>query len=346
MSSVYCLHPNIQDLASLINYLGISEDSILNTFSWDAVNPSYIFVSEHIYLSNKYFNEFKRFSEREDIVKIYLAGECISPDLNLFDYAIVFDQELRDMDRVHRFPPSVLHKRSIVKSVNEITLDKAKNLINSKMKFCCFIYSNRNAHPMRDYLFYEISKYKQIDSLGKHLHNTEIPPTRGHKNWRELSIEMKSKYKFSIAVENASYEGYTSEKILSSFQAHTVPIYWGNPHIGKEYNQEAFIDCSQYESIEEIIQRIREIDENDELWSYMISQPWQTEEQMKETEREVNGYYAFIEHIFSQDICDAHRVPSGTFPSRYREFFFKSKFNLYLKYSKIGMAIEKVKQRF
>lgn len=346
MSSVYCLHPNIRDMDSLISYLGVSNKSILNTFLWDPINPSYIFVSEHIYLSIKYFNEFKRFSERNDIIKIYLAGECIAPDLNLFDYAIVFDRELSDMDRIYRFPPSVLHKRSIIKPVNEITLNQAKKLINSKLKFCCFIYSNGNAHPMRDYLFYEISKYKQIDSLGKHLHNTPIPPSRGHKNWRELSIEMKSKYKFSIAVENASYEGYTSEKLLSSFQAHTVPIYWGNPNIGKEYNQEAFIDCSQYENIEKIIRRIREIDENDDLWSYMISQSWQTEEQMKRTEREVNGYFEFIEHIFTQDINNAHRIPAGTFPNRYKEFFFESKLKLYLKYSKIGRAVTELRRKF
>lgn len=341
MNTVYCIHPSIHDLDSLIDYIGASKDTILKKFIWDSANPSYLFVSEHIYLNIKCYKEFEKYIYREDTIKIFLAGECIEPDLNLFDYAIVFDRELRDLDRVHRFPPSVLHKRSIIKSSNDILIEEAKEMLTGRSKFCCFIYSNRNAHPMRDKLFYEISKYKKVDSLGKHLHNTTIPVSRTDTNWRELSIEMKSHYKFSIASENASYEGYISEKLLSSFQAHTVPIYWGNPYVGKEFNQEAFIDCSLYENMDDILRRIKEIDEDDDLWSYMISQPWQTGEQTIKSEEEIQSYCEFIEHIFSQDINNAHRLPTGTYPSRYREFFAESRILLRLKYSRAGRILDK-----
>ena len=55
----------------------------------------------------------------------------------------------------------------------------------------------------------------------------------------------ESEYKFSIAFENASYSGYTSEKILEAFAAGTVPIYWGDPDIAKVYNSKAFINLNE-----------------------------------------------------------------------------------------------------
>ena len=47
-------------------------------------------------------------------------------------------------------------------------------------------------------------------------------------------LRMKKPYKFSIAFENAWYPGYTSEKIVTSMLAGTIPIYWGNPDISRE----------------------------------------------------------------------------------------------------------------
>ena len=48
-------------------------------------------------------------------------------------------------------------------------------------------------------------------------------------------------YMFSIAHENASYPGYFTEKILDCFATGTVPIYWGDPDIGKVFNIEGII---------------------------------------------------------------------------------------------------------
>ena len=342
MKKVFCIHPNIQDINSFADYLGIIDTDLIKSLEWDADNPTYLFVSEHIYLNLRMFKKFKKFINNEDIIKIYLAGECIAPDMNLFDYAIVFDRELKDMDRIVRFPPTILHKKSIFQASNELDVSTAKNLLKNKNRFCCFIYSNKNAHPMRDKLFYEISKYKQVDSLGKHLHNVTIKSSRTDNNWRKLSVEMKSQYKFSIASENASYEGYTSEKLFSSFQAHTVPIYWGNPYVANEFNEKAFVNCAKFDNFDDLISLIKKIDENDDIWCEMVTQPWQTEEQVITSKKEVEKYYLFINRIFEQDIKNAHRIPLGTYPSRYREFFARNRMMLLIKYSKVGKAWDKL----
>ena len=59
---------------------------------------------------------------------------------------------------------------------------------------------------------------------------------RAQQNWMESSVEQKSYYKFTIAAENAAFPGYTSEKLMTSFQAHSIPIYWGNRDVVDEFN--------------------------------------------------------------------------------------------------------------
>ena len=80
-------------------------------------------------------------------------------------------------------------------------------------------------------------------------------------------------------MENAQYKGYNTEKILTSFRAHTIPIYWGDPGIENIYNPKAFINCNKYSSIDEILNIIKEIDNDDEKYIEMVTQPWQTPEQ-------------------------------------------------------------------
>jgi hypothetical protein len=48
-------------------------------------------------------------------------------------------------------------------------------------------------------------------------------------------------YMFSIAHENASYPGYFTEKILDCFATGTIPIYWGDPEIGRIFNTDGII---------------------------------------------------------------------------------------------------------
>lgn len=62
---------------------------------------------------------------------------------------------------------------------------------------------------------------------------------------------MKKPYKFSIAFENAWYPGYTSEKIVTSMLAGTIPIYWGNPDISREFNSASFINCHDFPTLDD-----------------------------------------------------------------------------------------------
>ncbi len=52
---------------------------------------------------------------------------------------------------------------------------------------------------------------------------------------------------FSVAIENASYETYFTEKLLDCFATGTIPIYLGSPDVGDYFDSNGIItleDCT------------------------------------------------------------------------------------------------------
>ena len=290
----------------------------------DQEKPDYIIANETIYVYPKIRHKFIRMVKENPLaVTIFFAGECIAPDLNLFDYAVVFDRDLRCSDRLCRLPTTARFKFN---EINDMTKHSALKEYN-KRGFCNFIYSNGNAHPKRDGIVYLLGNYKKVDSWGGHLNNTQTKATRFAENWEEISVRLKSGYRFSIAAENAQYDGYTSEKILTSFRAHSVPIYWGNPSIEEEFNPKAFINANKYEKLEELLDYVIKIDSSPELFAELVSQPWRTKEQLERQKEEMEKFRAFFDHIFSQNIKEAKRVGQGTWPANWLIIFSSLQYN-------------------
>lgn len=285
---------------------------------WEEDKPEYVFVMTGIY-GGVGLSKLKKYYKNERCIFIFFADELAYPDLNLFDYGITWDLNNKCSDRL--FSVMFLNKiRDTDNWRNEITYEKAKSEA-SKRRFCNFIYSNSNAHPMRDTLFYEISKYKTVDSLGRHLKNINVRTSRRDLDWEQKAIKMKSKYKFSIAAENALSSGYTSEKLIHSLEAHTIPIYFGNPEVGKMFNSEAILNVHDYNSIDELLERVKEIDKNDSLWEEYVTKPWITEKQRERYVQSKKDFDKWLKHIFEQDIRDAIRRPIGTYPDGIVEQF-------------------------
>lgn len=324
MKRVIFLHPSIHNLNEMVKYLCISDLPITKELVWDDKNPEIVIASEHIYKNYKMMKQLKMLSKK-NVLLVYHAGEASFPDLTIFDYAISINTRLTNLDRIVRIPPSVFYARSTIETIKENDLDslRANEVFKQKKDFCNFIYSNPVAHPMRDELFYRLSEYKKVDSLGSHLNNANNTITRREKNWAVLSVMMKEPYKFTIASENALFDGYTSEKLLTTFQAHSIPIYWGNPYVAEEFNEDAFINCHAFETIEQIVERVKEIDNDDDLWKKMIAAPWQTEKQKKNVEIQMKEYSDFITRLFTSDYDLLKRRPEGTFAGIYSSWFFR-----------------------
>ena len=278
-------------------------------FVYDDVNPEYVLVCHLIYEREDLFKRFCRYLHM-NCVLIFFAGECVSPDLNLFDYAICFDRSLQCSDRVFRLNTERFYEASIFSRFTQKIYSKED--LKSKPGFCNFMYSH--SYGNRDRLFHKISEYKKVESIGRHLNNTGAKNTRYSADWRILSIEARLPYKFSIAAENAEFAGYVSEKILSCLEAGTIPIYWGDPTIAEEFNVRRFINCSDYDSIDSVLARIKELDENDDMYIGMLNEPWHTDEQMHMLNKKETEYRTWISSIFrggGQPAASSRNVPKN-----------------------------------
>lgn len=261
-------------------------------------NPDYIFFNESAYEHLNYNG-----------IKIFYTGENIHPNFNLCDYAISFDY-LDFSDRHYRLPIYLVanfYRDQEMEQVGNQDFSKQLSLtlddLKEKTGFCSFVYSNYLGDPTRKEFFDKLNTYKKVDSGGAYLNNI------GKKVSNKLEFELK--HKFSIAFENSSRSGYTTEKLTTALLAKTVPIYWGNPDINKEFNDERFINCHNYKNFDEVIEKVKEIDSNDELYLKIVNTPVKTNYDFTLISK---GFEEFLRNIFDQSIEKAKRI--GINPAR------------------------------
>lgn len=75
------------------------------------------------------------------------------------------------------------------------------------------------------------------------------------------------KYKFAIAFENASFDGYLTEKMFDCFFCGTIPIYYGAPDVEKYVPTNCFVDFRKFRSFKYLHEYLLSITE-DEIVSY------------------------------------------------------------------------------
>jgi hypothetical protein len=230
-----------------------------------------------------------------DCVKIFYTGENLVPDFNLCDYAIGYEH-MQYGDRYIRMPLYVTGYRADYKRMLEI-----RGKINGREKFCSFVASNgKQADPTRTAIFDKLSEYKRVDSGGRYLNNIGQPD--GVKDKRAF----QEQYKFSMAVENSSHRGYCTEKIVQAFAAGTIPIYWGDTDIGTYFNEKAFINCHRYESLDDVLKVVKEIDNDDKKYQAMLREPVITDENQR-VEAYEKSFVIWIRNIMDQPLEKAYR---------------------------------------
>ena len=89
-----------------------------------------------------------------------------------------------------------------------------------------------------------------------------------------FKVLWQDSYKFTASLENTSVEGYTTEKLIHPMSTLSLPIYWGNPRVGNDFNTESFINVNEYNSMEEVAEHVKMIDNNNDLYLEYLSKPW------------------------------------------------------------------------
>ena len=195
--------------------------------------------------------------------RIFFTPENLRPNYKECDYAFSFDYPVSE--RNYRLP---LYRRWTEYSqlINPRDPDK---VIAQNREFCSFMVSNPNANTRIEF-FRKLSSFKRVDSGGKFLNNIGAPVPTGVEN----KLNWMRNYKFSITFENSSFPGYTTEKLMHALLSDTIPIYWGNPLAGLDFNPKAFINCHDFKSVDEVIELVMEIDKNDTLYREYLAQPY------------------------------------------------------------------------
>ena len=112
-------------------------------------------------------------------------------------------------------------------------------------------------------------------------------------------------YKFIIVGENVDNNGnfplgYISEKIVSAMLANCIPIYVGSSNIEEHFNPESFIIVKDTNNTQDVLNYIKELDNNDDLYFEKLRKPWFKNNVL-------NEYFStdyFINKIMSMDVSN------------------------------------------
>lgn len=197
--------------------------------------------------------------------RIYFTGENRRPDFMACDFAFSFD--LVSRRNHYRLPLYSLYIDGNNRNDEFETVKTREEMLkiwNNKSKFCCMVVSNPNAAKRLNF-YKKLSQFVEVDSGGKVLNNVGGPVMD--------KMNFIKDYKFVIAFENELQDGYTTEKIIEPIFVDSIPIYWGNKNVGKDFNTKRFINYHDFDTETDLIDRLLEIDKNPNLAIDILCQP-------------------------------------------------------------------------
>jgi len=144
----------------------------------------------------------------------------------------------------------------------------------NREKFCAFVVTNPR-NPIRNKAFTTLNKYKTVDSAGRLYNNvgSDIFAGLGGGGGELLKHKFLKSYRFCLAYENQSAPGYTTEKILHAKAAGCIPIYWGDPKVGRDFNEKGFLNANQCKSEADLIELVDKLESDPKKMEEMQAVP-------------------------------------------------------------------------
>ena len=252
-------------------------------------------------------------------VRIMECYENVIPNYNFTDYCISSIPAYYE-DRGFYLPYCLRSQH--FQALKNINRDYSLKNIEDKPYFASFIASHESENSLRGDFFKELSKYKHVESVGSYLNNMEDGRT---VDWTNNSkTDFQRKCKFNLCFESTKLDGFVTEKLVDAFFAESIPVYFGSDYAKTIFNPNAFIHCSDYETMDKAIERIIELDNNDDEYLKMLSTPILLDPTYYETKMEALD--SFIQAIFDQPLEKAFRRPRCFLP-KFEEDFILSKMN-------------------
>jgi alpha(1,3/1,4) fucosyltransferase len=270
-------------------------------FLMDVISPDIRVVLDEKNPDILFYSCFGTVHRTYDCLRVFFTGENVRPDFNICDYAIGFDHLVLE-DRHLRYPlyfcdperAEAAHRRAPVDA--SLTRDRG---------FCTFIYSNGRADPVRDGFFHRLSAQRPVTSLGRHLRNDDRFDHVKGLDPVSAKVSVMSDFNFSIAFENSSTPGYTTEKLFHAFAARCIPIYWGNPKVDLDFNPRAFINRHDFENDDSCIAHVMALAQDPQRMVTILNEPVFADG--NDPARRRGELAAFLNFIFGQDLEAARR---------------------------------------
>lgn len=241
-------------------------------------------------------------------IRIFSTGECLAPDFNISDYAMGFEH-MEYADR-NCWLPLLRLSPSAYASLTAPRTD-AKIAVSQKTNFCsCVISNTDDSAPERIEIFEKLSTYKTVHSGGKWRNNVNGPVAD--------KIAFQAKSRFAIAFENTSHPGYLTEKFAEAAESNAVPIYWGDPQIASVFNPKSFVNCHDFQNLDEVVAEVRAIDSDESRYQSMLAEPWFIGGCEPENLK-AEFYQKFLSNIFDQPLDQAYRRSRGRWGKKYEK---------------------------
>ncbi len=159
----------------------------------------------------------------------------------------------------------------------------AARALTEKTKFCAFVFQNHECQTRNRFLEI-LSAHMRVEAGGLTLRSLRHAPPRPTNTWYgyQATVDFYRPYKFVIAFENSLGLHYTTEKLSYALRAHTVPIYWGNPHMENYFNPDRFINAFDFDNLESLARHVMRVHEDDALYLRYLSVPSGTPQQRGE----------------------------------------------------------------
>ncbi len=269
-------------------------------------------------------------------IKIFFTIENVTPDFNACDYALGFDW-IHYEDRYMRLPLYYLYPQ-VCELMESKHLQDYAQVAALKKRFCSMTVTNDHRHPIFKTLFEALSNYQQVDSGGMWNNNV------GGRVSDKLLFDRQ--HKFSIVCENSAHIGYTTEKIVQSFAANCIPIYWGDPAVTRVFNPKAFIRVQDFPSVQDVVDRVIQIDHDEILYKEMLSQPALVDVKYTK-DKQIELLKEFLANIFRHSLKCAYRRNRFVWGDMYIEEHRRQVSNpVYVAQKKYHDWVWKIKQSF
>ena len=200
-------------------------------------------------------------------VRIRFTCESSLPDYRECDYSI---GPLQLDNPRHLYLPGYLPYGTAEELLKRN--DDPERILAGKTKFCSFLVSGYHPRKNRNRLeiFSALNRYRRVDSGGRWMNNIGGPVPGGPSG----KMKFLQPYKFNVAYENVVRPGYITEKIFQAMAARCLPIFWGDACVKDQFNPRSFLNRADFPSDEALVEKVRELDQDDAKYLEFMRQPY------------------------------------------------------------------------